>query len=201
MSKLICIDPGHGGPKPGSTGKVVANGKSVKLLEKDVVFGLNDQALGGNGVANRVGHHLRANGLHTVFTRSSDCDVDLSERARLAVRNKAGLFVSVHCNSFADTKSCGIEVYVHPSQKNHADQLARHILDEVLARPECSHLRDRGVKTAKYRVLQGTYTRMPAVLVELPFISNPNEAKLLADRHFRESAAIGIAEGIRKFIG
>jgi N-acetylmuramoyl-L-alanine amidase len=201
MSKLICIDPGHGGPKPGSTGKVVANGKSVKLLEKDVVFGLDDEAVGGIGITNRVGHHLRADGFRTIMTRDDDCDIDLSERARIAVRNKAGLFVSMHCNSFADPKSGGIEVYVHPSQKNHADELARHILDEVLARPGCSHLRDRGVKTAKYRVLQGTYTHMPAVLVELPFIRNPSEAKLLADRHFRESAAIGIAEGIRKFIG
>lgn len=200
MNKLICIDPGHGGIKPGAVGKIILNGKSQRLAEKDVVFGLDHDALGGIGISNRVGHHLRKNGYRTIMTRENDRDIELNERARIAVRNKANLFISIHCNSFTDPQANGIEAYVHPNHKNRAHILARCILDEILHLPECRGIRDRGVKTAKFRVLEGTYTHMPAVLVELPFISNPKEAALLADRHFREAVSSGIAAGIRRFI-
>lgn len=199
MNKLICIAPGHGGIKPGAVGEVTINGCIQRLAEKDVVFGLNHNAPGGTGVSNRVGHHLREEGCRTIMTREADCDIQLSERARIAVRNKAGVFVSIHCNSYADSQATGVEVYVHPNQKNRAHILARHILDEILSQPECMGVRDRGVKTARFRVLEGTYAHMPAVLVELPFISNPKEATLLTDRHFREAASNGIASAIRKF--
>ncbi len=200
MNKLICIDPGHGGAKPGAVGKIIMNGQSQRLAEKDVVFGLDHNAQGGIGVSNRVGHHLRKNGLRTIMTREDDRDIELKERARIAVRNKADLFISIHCNSFTDPQANGIEVYVHPNQKNRAHILARHILDGILSQPECKGLRDRGVKTARFCVLEGTYRHMPAVLVELPFISNPKEAVLLADRHFREAVSSGIAASIRRFI-
>lgn len=199
MNKLICIDPGHGGIKPGAVGKIIINGCSQRLAEKDVVFGLEHNALGGMGVSNRVGHHLRECGYRTIMTREDDRDVELNERARIAVRNKADLFVSIHCNSFTDPQANGIEVYVHPNQKNRAHILSRYILDEILRQPECKGIRDRGVKTARFRVLEGTYAHMPAVLVELPFISNPKEAAILADRHFREAASAGIISAIRKF--
>lgn len=199
MNKLICIDPGHGGIKPGAVGKITINGCIQRLAEKDVVFGLDHNAPGGIGVSNRVGHHLRKNGYCTIMTREADCDIQLNERARIAVRNKAGVFVSIHCNSYADPQANGIEVYVHPNQKNGAQILSRHILDEILSQPECMGIRDRGVKTARFRVLEGTYAHMPAVLVELPFISNPKEATLLADRDFREATSAGIISAIGKF--
>lgn len=199
MNKLICIDPGHGGIKPGAVGKIIIDGCAQRLAEKDVVFGLDHNAPGGIGVSNRVGHHLRKYGFRTIMTREDDRDIELYERAKIAVRNKADLFVSIHCNSYAESQATGIEVYVHPNQRNRAHILSRHILDEILRQPECKGVRDRGVKTARFRVLEGTYVHMPAVLVELPFISNLKEAFLLGDRHFREAASNGIASAIRKF--
>jgi len=201
MSKLICIDPGHGGPKPGAVGTIIVDGKSQRVAEKDVVWGTDHQAVGGIGVSNRVAHHLRKAGYRTILTRNADEDVDLAERARMAVRNKADLFVSIHCNSFGDPKANGIEAFVHPSQKNRAEVLARYILGDILKQPECRGIKDRGVKTAKFSVLAGTYASMPAVLVELPFISNAREAGLLADRFFREAAGRAIASAICRFLG
>ena len=171
----------------------------MRLREKDVVFGYDDKAVGGIGVANRVGHYARRNGYSTVMTRDSDVYVLLADRAKIAVRNKADLFVSIHCNSYSDPKANGIEVYVHPNQKNKAHILAATILNEILLEPKCKGLRNRGVKTARFRVLEDTYKTMPSVLVELPFISNPVEAAMLADRYFRDAVSRGIVAGIQKF--
>jgi len=200
MSKLVCIDAGHGGVKPGAVGKILSGGKLQKLMEKDVVFELDNEAIGGIGVANRIGHHLRKAGLRTIMTRKSDENVDLAERARIAVRNHAHLFVSVHCNSHTNPQANGIEVWAHPKDKRRARLLARYILDDILRQPECRGIVDRGIKTAQFRVLSGTYAHMPAVLIELPFISNPVEAAMLADRNFREAAGKTIAGAIRRFL-
>lgn len=201
MSKLICIDLGHGGPKPGAVGQVIVDGRPVQLLEKDVVFGLDHNAVGGIGVGNRVGHHLRKAGYRTVMTREADVDVDLMVRGRLAVRSKADVFISIHCNSHGDPAANGIEAWVHALQRNRADVLARSILEDMLRLPEFGGVRYRGVKTSsRLTVLHETYAYMPAVLIELPFLSNPNEAGLLADRYWREAAGSAIARAIGRFL-
>ncbi|MDI3522944.1 MAG: N-acetylmuramoyl-L-alanine amidase, partial [Bacillota bacterium] len=106
--------------------------------------------------------------------------------------NKAGVeaFISIHSNSFTDTSKRGTEVYYYQDGRA-GQELAEAIhaaLIPILGLP------DRGVRTANYNVLR--YTAMPASLVEVAYISNPTEEKLLADPAFREKAAQGIFAGI-----
>lgn len=96
--KTIVIDPGHGGKDPG------ALGKTRKTDEKHIVL----------SVAKKLGGMIEKAypDVRVVYTRSTDVFVELKERAAIAKRNKADLFVSIHCNSVASTKAFGASAYI-----------------------------------------------------------------------------------------
>ncbi len=94
--KTVVIDPGHGGEKPGALGD--------KIQEKDLVL----------SVALKFGKLIADNypDVNIIYTRTTDVDVDLSERAHIANRANADLFVSVHANSHPTSKPTGVETFV-----------------------------------------------------------------------------------------
>ena len=92
--KTICIDAGHGGKDPGAC----AGG----VCEKDIAL----------NVAKKIGAFLEARGCTVMLTRETDVFVELSDRARMANSAKAGLYVSIHCNSVeGNARATGMEVY------------------------------------------------------------------------------------------
>lgn len=103
--KTVVIDPGHGGNKPG------AIGKSSK--EKDVVL----------SIAKKFGKLINDNypDVKVIFTRSSDVDIALSERAHIANSNKADLFISIHANSHPTASPTGVETFVMGLSKSKAN--------------------------------------------------------------------------------
>lgn len=177
MSKIIVIDPGHGGKDPGATTK-------IGVYEKDIAL----------AVALKVGALLKDD--EVVYTRTEDVYVGLSERALIANQAQAGLFVSIHCNSVDDESAHGMEVYHHTHASEAAKRAARAIYDKLLP---ASGLRGRGVKSKDLAVLRET--KMPAVLVELGFISNPGDRAKLTDFTWQDDAALAIAEGIVEAVG
>ena len=94
--KTVVIDPGHGGNKPGAKGK--------HIDEKDLVL----------SVAKKVGKLIADNydDVNVIYTRTNDVDIDLSERAHIANRAKADLFISIHANSHPTTAPTGVETFV-----------------------------------------------------------------------------------------
>ena len=94
--KTVVIDAGHGGDKPGAVGK--------KSKEKDLTLAM----------ALRLGRLIEDSydDVTVIYTRKTDVDVSLSERARMANRAKADLFISIHCNSWATSTPTGVETYV-----------------------------------------------------------------------------------------
>ncbi|MCR5424779.1 MAG: N-acetylmuramoyl-L-alanine amidase [Bacteroidales bacterium] len=94
--KTIVIDPGHGGDKPGAIGK--------RSMEKDLVL----------AVATKFGRLISDNfsDVKVIYTRTTDVDISLAERAHIANRNKADLFVSVHANSHPTQQPTGVETFV-----------------------------------------------------------------------------------------
>lgn len=94
--KTIVIDPGHGGDKPGALGH--------RSKEKDLVL----------AVAMKFGKLVSDNypDVNIIYTRTADVDVALSERAHIANRAKADLFVSVHANSYPGSGPTGVETFV-----------------------------------------------------------------------------------------
>ena len=176
--KIVCIDPGHGWHDPGAVGGGVK--------EKDIAL----------SVAKQIGAYLEAGGYAVMLTRSDDTFVSLSGRAAKANSCGADLFISVHCNSADNDAANGVEVYHHTHASEASKRAARVIYDKLL--PVCG-LRGRGVKSKDLAVLRET--AMPAVLVELGFISNPSDRAKLTNFAWQDDAAQAIADGIVEAVG
>ena len=94
--KTVVIDAGHGGAKPGAIGK--------KSQEKELTLSM----------ALKLGKLIEDNysDVKVIYTRTKDVDIDLAERARIANKAKADLFISIHCNSWTNSTPTGVETYV-----------------------------------------------------------------------------------------
>ena len=103
--KTLVIDPGHGGDKPGALGK--------HSKEKDLTL----------AIALKFGKLVEDNypDVKVIYTRTTDEDVTLAERANIANRNKADLFVSIHINSHPTTVPVGMETYVMGLSRSRAN--------------------------------------------------------------------------------
>lgn len=172
----VCIDPGHGGSDPGAIGKVPAR-LEEKNVTLDVSLFLQEELL-------QLGHTV-------ILTRKQDRTLSLSARAAFANRFKADLFVSIHANAAASVTPEGMEVFHFPgSARGHV--VAQRILDRMLE--TFPGHKNRGVKEANFAVLR--LSAMPAVLVELEFLTHPEQLQFLADTANQRLLAASIARGI-----
>lgn len=176
MSKTVVIDAGHGGHDGGAT----ANG----LKEKDLTL----------DIAKRIQSKLKGSELKVIMTRSTDKYLTLSERANIANRNKADLFVSVHINSGGGT---GFESFIYSGNVSANTQklqetIHRNIMDQM-------DVADRGEKRANFAVVR--QTSMPAVLTENLFIDTKADAAKLKDSKQLDKIAQGHADGIIEYLG
>jgi len=180
--KLVVLDPGHGGKDPGAVG--------TQLKEKNVNL----------AVALRAGELLEKKGIDVEYTRTSDCYLTLRERAEIANRLNAAVFVSIHANSYNYSDRAGTETYFYAPVEFYEQRAERTALANILQQKLLQNLKrqNRGVKEAEFTVLKET--RMPSALVELAFISNPEEQRLLQQDYFRELAAEAIAEAIEEYL-
>jgi N-acetylmuramoyl-L-alanine amidase len=172
----VVIDPGHGGVDPGAVG-------IGGLQEKDVVMDISEQ----------VATILEQNGITAIMTRQDDRTIDLAPRVQLANRVNANLFVSIHANAVNGKRPevNGVETYYYASGRNLAQFIQRSILQDF-------SMRDRGVKQARFYVLR--HTSMPAVLVEVGFVTGNEDARILSDAAQRTRMAESIARGILDYV-
>ena len=104
--QTVVIDAGHGGKDAGAVGK--------KAKEKDITL----------AVAKKTGDYIKKQypDVKVIYTRKTDVFVELMERARIANRNNADIFISIHCNSVANApKTCGVETFVMGEHRNSAN--------------------------------------------------------------------------------
>ncbi|MEA1962132.1 MAG: N-acetylmuramoyl-L-alanine amidase [Bacillota bacterium] len=183
----IVIDPGHGGKDSG------AISKARDLYEKNVVLPISLQ----------VRDLLKKEGYKVIMTRDDDTYVGLNERAEIANKAKADLFVSIHADSVESTVPNGTGTFYYAPSDNPAlskQQYQRSLLADLLQKAmleKCGRA-DRGIRQGNFCVLRET--NMSSALVETAFISNPVEAKLLGKTTFRTQAAEAIAEAIQKYV-
>jgi N-acetylmuramoyl-L-alanine amidase len=198
----IVIDPGHGGEDAGT--------KSVLGNRYEREFTLD--------WARRLASLLTANGWQVFLTRSNDTHVSLADRIAFAEEHKAGLFLSLHFNSAApDERQAGLETYcltpagmassvtrgygddpaqTFPNNAFDAEnvQLAAWVHRALL---QINGRRDRGVRRARYLgVLRGQ--NRPAILIEGGYLSNPVEARRIADPPYRQQMAEAVAKALRE---
>jgi len=181
----ICIDAGHGGKDPGAVG---LRGRR----EKDIAL----------AVALRTGLILQNAGLRVVQTRMDDRFLELHERAEIANRADADLFLSIHCNSATSRSANGFEVFTSAGQTA-ADPFATAMIQEFAKRFFEKRLRadmsdGDPDKEAQFAVLRST--TMPAVLFELDFISNPTLELWLADADNQAAMAEALADGVLRHL-
>lgn len=184
-SKIIVIDPGHGGRQAGAR---ACDG----TYEKSTNF----------QIAQRVQKLLADAGACAVMTRDSDCVVGLQERVDFAKRQSANLFVSIHGNSSAVPASrSGLEFYFHRGDQS-GHELANCIHDEVI---RVAGLRDWGVKQDPGRIgfavlrCSSAYC-MPSALLELGFVNHPNDWSKISSPDWQQTVAEAVVRGIKTYI-
>ena len=172
---LVVIDPGHGAGDPGELGD---NG----LTETEVCWNL----------ATLLAERLASAGARVRFTRTEPENPDNSERARRANDLDADLLVSLHLNANREPTAEGASAY-HFGTSRGGKAIAEAIQDRLVAQGA----RDCRVHARSFALLRET--RMPAVMVEPAFITNPDESKKLEQHDHLVAVADAITAGIRDF--
>jgi N-acetylmuramoyl-L-alanine amidase len=186
----VCLDPGHAGGNidPGAI---------------NTETGLQEAAV-NLSIANQVKKYLLAVGYQVLMTRTEEEQVEtdsLDYRCELANNWGAELVVSLHCNAAANKEANGVEIYTTWGETA-GDRAATCIINQVVTALPDLKLRadwDDGDpdKEENFYILR--YTDAPAVLLEMAFISNPEEAKKLADSDWQEAMARAVARGISDY--
>ena len=196
-SRIIVLDPGHGGHDKGAS-------NSTGLVEKKLAL---EFAMAVRG--------LLQTRVDTVYlTRETDVFVALSDRPRIAEGRRVDVMVRIHCNQAGNIKASGVEVFVltvrgqrstsdtgakaadttfYPGNRNDG---ANMILGQCLKQRLVTNLgaRDRGVRRARFLVLREA--PCPAALVECGFLSHPGDARKMASPSYRRSIAESLTQGI-----
>jgi len=175
---LVVLDPGHGGLDVGAIG-------IEGLRETDVVL----------EVSLMVAELLRERGVEVKLTRTTDINVELSERVRIANKTDADIFVSIHANASHGKKReiNGLETFYYSGWRGKL--LAELIQTEILRVSPGSP--DRGFKKGRYYVIKNT--DMPAVLVEIGFLTGKLDARRLEKEIHRKRLAYAITKGILEY--
>jgi N-acetylmuramoyl-L-alanine amidase len=169
--KVICIDAGHGGHSSGA--------KGLYNLEKDLCLKMSHQ----------LRRALEERGAQVIMTREGDEFVSLEGRCQIANTRGADLFISIHLNSTPKRNSAsGTETYWHTPQ---SWRLAQALHSRVIGTVGKD---DRGIRNRGFYVIKNT--TMPSVLLEIAFINNENDERLLADGGFHTNLAESLADGV-----
>ena len=221
-SKIIVLDPGHGGDDVG------ALSQNKKLREKDIVL----------NVSKKTASLLKERGYKVLFTRSNDRFIKLRSSTSFANDKGAHLFISIHANAAPNKEKAksmnGIETFfLSPSRsersmnaanlENKADtdemnyftkvsflnflnrekiiasnKLAIDMQAAILKSVRTGYkVSDGGVREAPFWVLVGAL--MPAVLIEIGYISHPDESQKIANSKYQDRLAKGIADGVDEY--
>ena len=193
LNKVVYLDAGHGGYDPGAS-----------------YFGISEKSL-TLAIQSRVKAKLEAEGYQVVTTRTSDTYADLTDRSRAANASESDIFVSIHINASGSSAAQGIETYYYqpyaeypsrinatyhanPTRLSMSDTLANAIQSSLI---NATGAQNQGVKRQTFAVLRETTA--PAVLLELGFLSNPQEAARLNTSAYQETLANAIVAGIKSY--
>lgn len=168
------LDPGHGGKDTGTIGTAV--------YEKTLTL----------STAKKVEQQLRDKGASVTLTRTDDTFIPLEERAQISNSTETDAFISLHYNASDDPSVNGIHSFYYDGDEN--EQLANTIQESLINRV---NLMDHGAEQADYQVLRDN--KQTALLLELGFVSNPEEQKVIQTDSYQEKAAEGIVDGLENY--
>ena len=183
--KIITIDPGHGGSDPGAVG-------DKGTLEKNITLEISKRLKQNLEEMGAIVHMTRSTDKEVAGPGASDVD-ELQARINVAEKNNSDLFISVHINSSVNKKVGGFSTYYYPKTKFDA-KIAKSIQDNLTENYGRDNL---GLREANFYVIKRC--SMPATLLELCFISNKKEEKLMRGNWFQTKTAKLIAEGVENY--
>lgn len=175
---VVVIDPGHGGLDPGAIGYGGLQEKGIALEIARLVRFLS----------------LGDSQIEIVLTRWFDETISLTERIALANRMDAALYVSIHANAHSNTQAQGIETLITEAGSWESLRLAQSVQQALTSQPALAKVPDRGVKRQRLYI---RWAKMPAALVEVGFLTNPDEALRLQSLWYQMRVAKGILAGIK----
>lgn len=190
QKKIIVIDPGHGGPDGGAS--------SGDVLEKDLNL----------SVSLKLRDIVNASGNSAVMTRETD-DVEMSQNGKYSKKtdlqhrmdvlnsSQGDIFISIHMNKFSDSKYSGAQVF-SSDNGDESKQLGQIIQSSLKNNLDNSNTRAAKGNERNVYILKNA--KVPAVLVECGFLSNPDELKLLTEEEYQKKLSEAIYKGIEEYI-
>jgi len=178
--RRVCLDPGHGGEDAGAVG-------FRGLREKDVTL----------DVAKRFKRILEAEGYEVMMTREGDYFIPLNKRVEKINGSRCDIMISIHADASKNREGRGITTYINRSfnpraKLGHNSILLADIIQRNLV--DWTDGQDRGIQTGGFYVLRKT--RVPGVLVETSFISNPLEELKLSSKKYCQDIAESLFEAV-----
>ena len=185
----IILDAGHGGKDGGATS---ASG----VIERDIVL----------NITKMVEDQLRLQGFNVILTRNDDNDLaspnaknrkreDLNKRVEILNSEENAIAISIHANAISNSRWNGAQTFYDPSALENK-QLATSIMDSL--RNNIDNLNREQKAISNIYVLR--HSNIPTALVEVGFLSNSEEAKLLENEDYQHLIAYAIFEGILSYI-
>lgn len=184
MGRVFVIDPGHGGKDSGTS--------YGKLYEKNIVV----------PIAHRLRELLIEAGASVVMTRDGDTYPTLGERAQLANRSNAAVFISIHVNSIKlnNGKSGGITFF---HAQDPIDRLLAECIQSEIAKvskiPDLGAWSDTRIYKSGFKVLRDS--NVPSVLIEIGFINHNHDRAQMTKEDFPDRIATAVVRGIELFLG
>lgn len=185
LGKTIYLDPGHGGRDSGATYK--------DIYEKDINLIM----------CKKIEQYLISKGATVYLTRESDIDLsttsvnkkrsDLTNRAKLINKSKADIYISIHLNYITNSQWKGLQIFYN--NKNEKNKIIANQLTSYL-KETSSNIREPKKENIYYMYKQIT---VPGVLIELGFLSNPNDRYRLTREEYQDKLAISISDAIENY--
>lgn len=192
-NKVIVIDPGHGSPDSGAIGINMTLEKDLNLI-----------------ISKKIGELFQKSGAYVIYTREDDnCaysdlskklreikNLDIKKRKEIKKNSNADIFISIHMNSYPDSKYKGAQVFYNSKNDNNKI-LANTIMDCIKKYADNSNNREIKVNNNLFML---TECSIASVLIECGFISNPQEEKLLNTSEYQDKLALAIYLGVQQYL-
>lgn len=181
MEFVVVIDPGHGSIDTGTSYR--------NIYEKDINL----------TIGKYLYQEMKQFNIKSILTRAEDKlfmdsrREDIKHRPQIALENNADLFISIHANNFPSSQPSGSQVFYKPGSSL-SKELAKEIKRELV---NIRKNNNRSIKNGDFYVLNKT--PCPAVLIEVGFLSNPEDRKLLTDPKYQKKIAVAIRKGVVQF--
>jgi len=176
----IMIDPGHGGKDPGALGKFSVE-KNLNLIFANILF---------NKLSNDEW-------FLPLMTRLSDQYITLADRVAMAVGEDVHAFISIHCNASTSEKPNDCQIYYHDEEK---DKPLAEILFKYVDKIDYDTSKwSREIQANFYVLRKLKNYPIPAILIEIGFLTNKKDEEMLNDPDFQEKFSEGLYNGLKNY--